>query len=105
MWQYSERYEISQRLWEQLDKARQEHANATDRFNLLIKGPLGELPHPDGSLSIRQAGEASRFALLNYMNALKRFTDFTLDGTVPEDILPFVPITPLFDRLNTRTAR
>lgn len=88
MWQYSERYEISQRLWEQLDKARQEHAAATERFNLLIKEPLGELPHPDGSLSIRQAGEASRFALLHYMNALKRFTDFTLDGTVPEDILP-----------------
>ena len=41
MWQHSERYEISQRLWHELDKARLEHAAAAERFNLLVKNPGG----------------------------------------------------------------
>jgi hypothetical protein len=104
MWQHSERYEISQRLWHELDKARLEHAAAAERFNLLVKNP-GGIPQPDGSLGIRQAGEASRRALLHYMSALKRFTDFTLDGTVPEDISASGATAPLPDPVKTSQPR
>jgi hypothetical protein len=46
-----------------------------------------EIPHPDGNLRIRQAGEDSRAALQNYKRALNRFTDYALSGTVPKDLL------------------
>jgi hypothetical protein len=84
----SERQEIRQRLCDQLDKARVAHLAANKRFGLVIKESPAGLPHPDGVLSIQQAGRDSREALQYYMLALKRFSDFTLYGTIPEDLLP-----------------
>jgi hypothetical protein len=85
---YLDRQEIRQRLWEDLAKAQTAHLDASGRFDLLVKeGPSG-LPHPDGALRVQQVGRESRAALQGYMQALKRFTDFTLRGTIPEDLLP-----------------
>jgi hypothetical protein len=86
MLEYFERQEISRQLWDQLDKARVQHMAASERFSLLTKESLGCLPAPDGALSIQQAGADSRLALRHYMTALKRFSDFTLYGTLPEDL-------------------
>ena len=80
--------EIEQRLLEQLDRARLAHVSATARFDLLVKECQSGLPHPDGSLRIHQAGKDSRLALHHYMQALTRFTEFILRGTVPEDLFP-----------------
>ena len=81
------RPEIRQRLWEQLDKARAEHLAPIARFDPLIREIPAEFPHPDGSLGVQRAGKDSRSALESYVHALKRFTDFVLNGTIPEDLL------------------
>jgi hypothetical protein len=85
---YAERPEISKRLSDQLDQARVAHHTACERLNLLVKECPGELPHPDGALRIQHAGRNSSSALQRYMAALNRYTDFTLYGTIPEDLLP-----------------
>jgi hypothetical protein len=83
-----QRLEIGSLLKDQLDKARSIHLASSARFDLLIKdGPSG-LPHPDGSMRVQEAGKQMRTALQSYMQALKRFSEFTVSGTVPKDLLP-----------------
>ncbi len=86
MLEYANRHDIRQRLWDELDKARVEHLAASRQFEVLVNDSPAGLPNPDGALRMQQSG--SRSALQDYMRALKRFTDFTLNGTVPEDLLP-----------------
>lgn len=88
MLEYSKRQEIRQRLWDQLDKARVEHLEASANFDLLVRAVPSRLPHPDGSLRIQQAARQANAALLQYMQALKQFTDFTLNGNIQEDLVP-----------------
>ena len=85
---YSQRLEIGNLLKAQLDKARAAHLAASARFDLLIRETPAGLPHPDGTLRIQQAGSDTRTALQQYMSALKRFSDFTVSGIVPEDLIP-----------------
>jgi hypothetical protein len=82
--------EIREQLWDQLNKAQAACLIATDadQFNLVIKECPSGHPHPDGALSIQQAGRDSRLALQHYMEALWRYTEFTLNGTIPDDLLP-----------------
>ena len=80
--------EIWQRLWEDLEKAKTAYLAADGRFDRLVKECPSGHPHPDGTLHVQQVGRESRAALEGYMKALKRFTDFTLHGTIPEDLLP-----------------
>ena len=85
---YAKRLEVGRVLKEQLDQAYAAHIAAGARFDLIVKeGPSG-LPHPDGVLRMQQAGSEAKAALNHYMWALKRFSDFTLSWTVPEDLLP-----------------
>jgi hypothetical protein len=79
MLEYANRQDIRQRLWEELGKARTEHV-AASRCELLVNESPAGLPQADGAFR--------GSALQDYMRALKRFTDFTLNGTVPEDLLP-----------------
>ena len=72
----------------ELDDARAEYDAAHKKFDSLIKDIPSEIPQPDGSMRIRQAGEASRAALQNYKRALKRFSEYAFSGTVPKDLLP-----------------
>lgn len=80
--------DIEERLKGDLAKARAEYDAAHKEFDLLIKDIPSEIPQPDGSLRIRQAGEASRVALQNYRRALKRFSDYAFSGAMPKDLLP-----------------
>jgi hypothetical protein len=68
MLEYANHQAIRQRLWEELDRAQAEHLTASRQFDLVATD--------------------SGCALQDYIRALKRFTDFTLNGTVPEDLLP-----------------
>ena len=88
MLEYNSSQNIRQQLWEELDRARSEHLEASRRFDLAVSECPTGLPIPDGALQMHQAGRDSRSALRGYMRALKRFTDFTLNGTVPEDLQP-----------------
>jgi hypothetical protein len=85
---YHEHLEIEERLKRDLDNARAEyHAVSTEFHSMANNIPSGR-PQPDGELRIRQTGETSRAALQNYTLALKRFSQYTLSGIVPEDLLP-----------------
>jgi hypothetical protein len=85
---YGENLEIEERLKGELEKARSEYRAACGEFHSLVKDIPTGMPQPGGELRIRQSGEASRAALQNYSLALKRFSQYTLSGIVPEDLLP-----------------
>jgi len=85
---YREHQEIEERLKCDLDKARAEYHSVSGKFHALVKDIPGGAPQSNGELRIRQTGEASREALQNYTVALKRFSEYTLSGIVPEDLLP-----------------
>jgi hypothetical protein len=85
---YYEYLEIEERLKCDLDKAREEYQAACVEFDSLVKEISSGVPQPDGELRIRQTGEASSAALHNYTLALKRFSQYTLSGIVPNDLLP-----------------
>uniref|UniRef100_Q01PA2 Uncharacterized protein n=1 Tax=Solibacter usitatus (strain Ellin6076) TaxID=234267 RepID=Q01PA2_SOLUE len=88
---YSNRQAVWQYLWDELEKARYEQANASARFDLQVKEVPTGIPDPDVSLRIQKATQQANAALLQYMRVLKRFTDFTLYGAIPEDRLPLEP--------------
>jgi hypothetical protein len=85
---YDEYLEIEERLRCDLEKARAVYQGACGEFHSLVKDIPSGIPQSDGELRIRQAGEASRVALQDYIFALKRFSQYTLAGVVPEDLLP-----------------
>ncbi len=85
---YFEHRAIEERLRSDLEKARAEYQAACGEFHSLVKDIPGGISQPDGELRIRLAGEASRTALQTYTVALRRFSRYTLSGTVPEDLMP-----------------
>jgi hypothetical protein len=88
MGDYSERVAMGNILKQQIEQARLAHVAATAKFDLVVRERPGSVPHPDGTLRIQQAGVESRHALELYMAAVKRFSDFTISGVVPDDLLP-----------------
>jgi hypothetical protein len=70
----------------QLEEAQEKHRQAKDAFNLIVYNLPTGLPHPDGKLTIEQAGQKERATLIAYMAALQRFSDFILTGKVPADL-------------------
>jgi hypothetical protein len=83
---YTTRFEIAERLKADLDNAHAVHALASAEFTQLIKHLPSGIPQVDGQL--KQLGRASTVALQCYMAALRRYSDFVLDGDVPEELLP-----------------
>uniref|UniRef100_Q01WE1 Uncharacterized protein n=1 Tax=Solibacter usitatus (strain Ellin6076) TaxID=234267 RepID=Q01WE1_SOLUE len=63
------------RLKSGLDQAWQANVAARSRFDALMREVPQAIPHPDGSLVIRQAGAEMNFALQRYIDALRRYTD------------------------------
>ena len=88
MLEYAVRQEIRRRRWDELATAQAAHRVASDRFRLTVGESPSGIPYPDGSLLIQQVAKESKSALQRYMRALKRFTDFTLYGTIPDDSHP-----------------
>ena len=85
---YHEYLKIEERLRSDLEKARAEYQAACGEFHSLVKDIPSGVPQPDGELRLRQTGEASRTALQNYTRALRRFSQYTLSGIVPGDLMP-----------------
>mgnify|MGYP003701391399 CR=1 FL=1 len=85
---YSKRANVGTRLKEKVDQAHAEYLAASARFDALVKETPSGLPHPDGAMRIQQAGLASRTALQRYMWAMKRFAEYSVSGTVPDDLEP-----------------
>jgi hypothetical protein len=77
---------IEECLKADLDKARAEYQAARVEFQSLVKDLPTGIPQPDGELRVRQTAAASRAALQRYRDALMRFTEYCLSGTVPKDL-------------------
>uniref|UniRef100_Q01RH6 Uncharacterized protein n=1 Tax=Solibacter usitatus (strain Ellin6076) TaxID=234267 RepID=Q01RH6_SOLUE len=86
--EYSNRLEIRDRSKSDLDAAYRELVLSRIDFNRLMKDVPSGIPQPDGDLRIRKSDKASKAAVERHMVALRRFTDFIVLGTVPEDLLP-----------------
>jgi hypothetical protein len=80
------RRQISYFLKDQLDRAQNVQTLAVNRFGQIVAESPGSIPSSDGNLLVKQAGVAARDSLAAYSRALKRYTDFTASGVVPEDL-------------------
>jgi hypothetical protein len=85
---HARRREISNLLKLELDKASEVQFFANAQLHHVSSEIPSNIPHPDGTLRIQQAGIVARDSLVNYLSALKRYTDFMVAGIVPDDFVP-----------------
>jgi hypothetical protein len=78
--------EVQRRLMKELSDAQSAYNAANTRFYMLLKEIPSGLPAPDGSQRILEAGIASRVNLERYTRAMKRYSEFAISGTIPEDL-------------------
>lgn len=70
----------------EVDQACEAYAKAKQNFwHISADVPTG-LPHPEGRQRIENASRAQTVAMVAYTRALRRFNEFLLNGTVPEDL-------------------
>ena len=82
-----ERGQIEKILHDELERARLLYESEAKDFRTATKGMIPtDVDYPDRTAAIRTAGEERRSALHAYSRALKRFTDFIVDGVVPDDL-------------------
>jgi hypothetical protein len=79
---------IEARLLREVEQARESYSIANREFDEICNDAPSGIPHPDGSLRITQAGKNRSSARQNYLGALQRWTNFIVDGKVPDDLLP-----------------
>jgi hypothetical protein len=78
---------IEKMLHDELELARFFYDAETKAFGAATKEMIPTDPdYPDRTAAIRTAGDGRRSALQAYMRALKRFSDFIIDGVVPDDV-------------------
>lgn len=82
-------------LSSELDEAKQRYSAATAYFDRIMGDTPSGLPHPDGSLRIRQAGVEQTLALEAYHLALRRFHEFILSGIIPVSLREAADQTPM----------
>jgi hypothetical protein len=73
--------EIEDILREEINKKRAAYSDAKQQFDIAIT-PSG-IPHPDGTLNIKNAGASHTLAVTAYRLALMEHHDFTLHGIIP----------------------
>jgi hypothetical protein len=78
----------------EVDQASDEYSRSKQIFwQVSAEVPTG-LPHPDGTQRIANASRAQTAAMVAYTRALRRFNEFLLNGTVPEDLRDRLPNHP-----------
>jgi hypothetical protein len=80
-----DQYQIKALLIADLNAANQRRKRTEATFLQATDGVPHHSPSA-GLLVIKQASDARRRAFTEYQTALKRFTDFTVDGIVPNDL-------------------
>jgi hypothetical protein len=78
--------EIQRRLMKELSDAQSAYYAANVRFHTLVKEVPSGIPPPDGPRRILEAGLESRLNLEKYTRAMKRYSEFAIRGTIPEDL-------------------
>ena len=79
------RYDIRRKLGLEVEAAYSNYARAAKAFREILSDVPSGLPHPDGALRLEQSGSGSKRALKAFSVALNRYTEFVLNGVVPED--------------------
>jgi hypothetical protein len=69
-----------------LERTRRLYKTAVANFRNVTRDIPSGLPHPDGMTRIRQVTDAHNRALDAYRTALRRFNDYAIDKTVPDDL-------------------
>ena len=76
---------ITRKLAQEIEIAWANYSRATKEFNDIINEVPSGLPLPDGTLRIARAGGESRRTLAAYSTALHRYSEFVLNGVLPDD--------------------
>jgi hypothetical protein len=71
-----------------LERTRNLYKAEAANFRSVTQDIPSGLPHPDGVTRIRLAADAHNRALDSYMTALKRFNNYAINKTVPDDLKP-----------------
>ncbi len=69
---------LEQELRRELDAAQARYDGASTEFDRIISEVSGSLPSPGVTFQIQKAASTRQMAFENYMEAMKRFSDFTL---------------------------
>jgi hypothetical protein len=77
---------ILERLRRSLDDARKRRDAAAERFDEALREVPSGLPHPDGQDRVRFASRDYSAARAEVSQALKRLTDYMVNGQVPTDL-------------------
>lgn len=77
---------IVDRLQAELNRAKQAFDRAKEDFWRVAAAAPSGLPHPDGTQQVHNAARAHMHAMNTYTKALKRFNEYLLNGTIPEDL-------------------
>jgi hypothetical protein len=78
------RFNVERALADDVEKARLNYEQARSLLNGLVADIPSHLPHPDGSLQIKNAGRELESARDAYTKALREFSAFTVNGEIPE---------------------
>ena len=79
---------MAEALQTELWRSRLEYKTTKAIFDRIMAEVPSGIPHPDGSFRIQKASQAHRAATQNFAVALRRFSEFTLRGTLPADSPP-----------------
>lgn len=69
-------------------QTQEEYAQSKQRFWRICAEAPSESSHPAGRQRLDLAARAQSTAMIAYTNALHRFNEFLLNGTVPDGLLP-----------------
>jgi hypothetical protein len=79
---------IQEKLRAELEGARVFYLQECAHFKSVTEDIPSGLPHPDGVTRIAQAAKRHIHAIDAYKKALKRFGDYAINKTIPDDLKP-----------------
>jgi hypothetical protein len=69
---------LSEQLQAELQRAHDAYVTAAAAFRSIMSEVPSGLPHPDGALRIANAAAEQKFALGEYLKALKAYSDYSI---------------------------
>jgi hypothetical protein len=82
---HEERERLERELLRALKAAEREYRAAAKEHEDVRQQFASLLDNPDGALALRKAARNERLVGERYAQALKRFSNFVMHGTLPED--------------------
>ena len=73
-------------LQSEVELTRSAYERAKRDLDCVVTEAPGGLPHPDATQRIKVAAQRRTKAMAAYAASLKRFNDFLLNGTIPDEL-------------------